>query len=116
MPEQDYKNLTVDEVLEAVENGAISAEQALEYEKQGKARKTLVEALEELVNANQSTGDETLEPSSETIPEEEQSFITVKLIENVKLGRDLYKAGDKLGVDEEVYETLIKAKVIEIGD
>lgn len=108
MPEQDYKSLNVEEVLEAVQNGDISAKEALELEKLGKNRKTLVEALEELTVDNE----ESQEPTQDETPEEEPELITVKLIENVKLGTDLFKAGDKLGVDEKVYETLVKSKVI----
>lgn len=105
MNEQDYKNYTVEEVLEAVHNGEITAEEALALENKGKARKTLVEALEELNNASQTSDGDT--------PEVEQVKVPVKLIANIKLGSGLFKAGDKLEVDEDVYEALVKVKAVE---
>lgn len=109
----DYKNLTVEEVLEAVRNGEISAEEVLEIEKQGKARRTLVEALEEIISGK-STDDEFQEPpQDQTLEDPEETLITVEFNKNVKLGTDLFKTGDKIDVNEGLYETLVNAKVIE---
>lgn len=46
--EVDYYDLTIDGVLEAVENGAFTVEEAIALEVSGKNRVTLLEKLEEL--------------------------------------------------------------------
>jgi len=108
MPEQDFKSLTVDEVLLAVQNGDISAEEALAIENQGKGRKTLIEALGALTDYSSIN-----EKDSETV---DQQSITIKFIENVKVGTSLFKAGEELEVTEKQLDEFVKAKVIEIGD
>jgi len=114
MSEQDYKNLNVEEVLAAVQNGELAAEEALLFEKEGKARKSLIVALEELVNPEDDTKKE---ESKEEAPEkEEPTLVEVKFIANVKVGTNLYKAGEKLAVTVEEQEAFLKAEVIELGD
>jgi hypothetical protein len=49
-PPFDVATAKVEEVLAAVENGAISAAEAMQAEQAGKGRKSLIEALEALLN------------------------------------------------------------------
>ncbi|HWL13441.1 MAG TPA: hypothetical protein VNQ57_10665 [Ureibacillus sp.] len=109
MSEQDYKSLNVDEVLLAVRNEQISAEEALLFEKEGKARKSLIEALNVLVNPDEEKG-----TNEESIEDEQEhpAFVTVKFIANVKIGPNLHKVGKKLEVTQEDYDTFVKAGVI----
>lgn len=46
--ELDFNSMTIDEVLEAVENGQIDVDKAIALEITGKNRKTLLNKLEEL--------------------------------------------------------------------
>jgi len=109
MSEQDYKNLNVDEVLQAVRDEQISAEEALLYEKEGKRRKSLIEALEALVNPNDSMEDDKQNGQHE---QPKQRLVLVKFVANAKVGPNLYKVGNKLEVTHEDYEAFVKAGVI----
>lgn len=109
MPEHEYKSLNVDEVLEAVREGKIAAEEALLFEKEGKARKSLIEALEVLVNPDDEQ--EKNEENSE-VNQEQQKLVTVKFTANVKVGSNLLKAGEELEVSVAEREAFLKADVI----
>lgn len=104
MTEESYRKLNVDEVLEAIQAGQISVEQAMEYELSGKKRKTLLDALKEF-----------LEPS-EGVSESEPQLREVTFNQNVKHGKNRYKRGEKTEVSEEEYNELLKSGVIQVGD
>jgi len=109
MNEQEYKNLNVDEVLEAVREGIIAAEEALLFEKEGKARKSLIEALEVLVNPDD---EQVKNEENSEVNQEQQKLVTVKFTANVKVGSNLFKAGEELEVSVAEREAFLKADVI----
>ncbi|MGG0718685.1 hypothetical protein ABE096_13970 [Robertmurraya massiliosenegalensis] len=105
MTEESYKELNVDEVLEAVHNGEISVEQAFDFELQGKKRKTLMDALKEIVNTTKSD-DQKLD----------FKLHLVTFNRNVKYGKSRFRLGEKVKVTEEEYNQLLNAGVIQAGD
>ncbi|MBY0122159.1 hypothetical protein [Bacillus sp. S/N-304-OC-R1] len=111
MTQDIYKNLTVEEVLEAVKNEQLSAEKAFEYESQGKNRKTLLEALKEMTAEVNDSLEDSNEPNSSV--NDPLETISVVLTENVKFGNTRYKIGNKIDVSPDDYEVLLKAGVIQ---
>lgn len=105
MTEESYKKLNVDEVLEAIQKGEISAEQALDYELVGKKRKTLLDALKEMI-----------EPSADDTPELETRSHEVTFNQNIKFGKNRFKRGEETKVSAEEYSDLLKAGVIQVGE
>lgn len=97
----DIENMTVEEVLERVENGDITAEEALQAEQQGKNRKQLVKALQKLVG---------VEGDGET------SKVTVFLLKNIKYNKERFKAGEEIEIAQKDVESFVKNGIIVDGE
>src|SRR5690606_32121515 len=96
-----FDDLSIDQVLELIENGEVTAEEALDIEMQGKNRKTLILALEKMI-----------EPD----PPEEPETVKVIFVRNTKHNRTLYQVGQKDEVSKEDYDALLAAKVIRLPE
>lgn len=104
-----FDNLNVQEVLELVESGKYTPEEAIEIERQGKGRRTLIEALERLKISSQD------DASQESADKSKAKKITVTLLKNIKYKGQRYKIGETIEINEEYYDRFIAAKIIE-GD
>ncbi|HZG16960.1 MAG TPA: hypothetical protein VE710_18370 [Candidatus Bathyarchaeia archaeon] len=98
-------DMSVEEVLEMVESGACTAAEALELEKQGKNRKTLVNALEKLVV------DSGGESATDGLKE---SKAKVTLLKYVKYKGIWYNIGQEIEVEEKDLQSFAKAGIIEV--
>lgn len=94
-------DLSVEEVLEMVESGVCTPAEALELEKQGKNRKTLVNALEKMVG----TAD-----TQENGVESQKTMVT--LIKNIKHHNKRYKIGEQIEIEEMDFDSFVKAGII----
>lgn len=95
MEKTDFEALSIEEVMKKIEDGEFAADEALELEKQGKNRKTLVGILEKMIE-------------TPNLPE------TVKavFVENTKFNRTLYVAEQVEEFSKEDFDILLAAKVI----
>ncbi|MGG1597619.1 hypothetical protein [Paenibacillus naphthalenovorans] len=102
MPDEQnsFENLSIDDVVGLIENGEITAEEALEIEKKGKQRKTLIGILEKML------------PDPEALGEQRLETVKVVFVANTKHNKTLYRKGEKAKVSPEDYEVLLAAKVI----
>lgn len=91
-----FEDLTIDEVTELVSSGRITALEALEAEKQGKNRSTLISALEKLVKP----------------PETQSKTVKVVFTANTKHNSKRYVFGQTAEVFLEDFDILQAAKVI----
>lgn len=105
MTDESYKELTVDEVLEAIRNEEISVEQALDYELSGKKRKTLLDALNEGLGI----------PANDSTKQKTQLQVVI-FNQNVKFGKNRYKPGEKVEVTNEEYNELLEAGVLQVSE
>ncbi|QVY60938.1 hypothetical protein [Cytobacillus gottheilii] len=109
MTEEQYNSLNVNEVLEVVQKAEITAEEALAYESQGKKRKTLLDALNDILESNNELND------SNDNSEDKPKLTVVSFNKNVKFGTVRYKKGEKTEVTEEDYDYLLKGGLINEG-
>lgn len=114
MPEQlnDLEGLSIEEVLQLVESGDLTAAVALELEQQGKNRKTLIAQLEKLLEPNEPEKQEDEKPSSTPSPQPSPETVRVVFVKNTKHNKTLYKAGQRADVSQEDYDILLAAKTI----
>lgn len=101
----NLKELTIDEVMEAVEAGNLTVTEALEKEAVGKNRSTLIERLQEkneIVTENNRDQDH---------PNE----FLVTLLKNIKFKGKRYKIGDEIEVSAKDKDTFVDAGIID-GD
>lgn len=110
---------TIEQVLEAVEKGDLTAEEALENEKAGKNRSTLIEQLESMISDEPDLEDETeADEDKEQNEEQEQKKkrkpkkARVKLLKNIKYNTSRYKIGEEIEIDAGDKESFIKAGII----
>lgn len=96
-----FEDLSIDQVLELIENGEVTAEEALDIEMQGKNRKTLIGILEKMLTPD---------------PPEEPETVKVIFVRNTKHNRTRYQAGQKVEVSKEDYDVLLAAKVIRLPE
>lgn len=115
-----FADLTVEQVLELVNAGEYTPEEAVEIEKQGKNRSTLIAELEKLSqppNGDPGDGGDGSAPASE--PEKQKPKKArkekVKLLKNIKYNRQRYKIGQEIEIDPSEREAFVKAEIIE-GD
>jgi mannose/fructose/N-acetylgalactosamine-specific phosphotransferase system component IIB len=96
----NLENMSVDEVLELIENGEITPEEALKIEAEGKNRKTLVGTLDKMIESTNMS--------------EQEKPVKVKgvIVANVKHNKDRYQAGQRVELPQEDYDVLLAAKVI----
>lgn len=99
---------TVEEVLQKVEDGELSAEKALELENAGKARTTLVAQLKSMIE--ESSEDDAESEANPT--EAPQNKTKVKLIKNIKYNDRRYKNGEEIEIVPEDVELLIKVGAV----
>lgn len=100
---KSFKELTVDQVLKMVHSGEMTAEGALEIEKQEKNRTTLIKELTEMINTN---GNNT--------KQEEKSHsdkVKVTFIQNVKFDNERYKIGQQIEVEEQTAKYFVAVGV-----
>lgn len=95
-----FEDLSIEEVLALVESGEYTPEQALDIERQGKGRKTLIAALQKMVIPD--------DPVTE-----DQNESKVRLLKNIKYKRKWYSIGQEIEVDDKVREAFVKAGIIE---
>lgn len=98
--------LNVQEVLELVENGEYTPEEAIEIEQSGKRRRTIIETLEKLIDEQNESQDEI-----EVDPQAKQKEKVV-LLKNIKYNTDRFKIGEEIEVDLEDMASFIKAGII----
>ncbi|MGG4449646.1 hypothetical protein [Brevibacillus porteri] len=102
-----FDEQSIQEVVELVERGEITAKEALEIEKQGKNRKTLLNILERMIETTDRDSDD-----SEKQNQENQK-LSVTLLKNIKYKRKWHKIGDEIEIDAGDRESLIRAEIIE---
>lgn len=104
--------LSIEGVLLKVESGEITPDAALEAEKQGQNRKTLIAQLERMVEqqSDESQGSEQTPDAPAT--NDEQGITKAVFLKNVKHNKTLYKTGQKVELSQEDYEILLAANVI----
>lgn len=91
-----YEDMSIEQVLDLIDSGEITAQEVLDHEMQGKKRKTLISVLEKMIPP----------------PEEIDESVSVVFLQNTKHNKTFYQAGQKAEVPAEDYEVLLAAKVI----
>lgn len=133
-----FEDLGVHEILELVEKGEIAVEEALKKERQGKQRKTLLDALEKITRKLSGAGDkkenvgpgdggsgistvtaEGAEPqdgkqeSNGDVGSENAGAQKAVLLKNIKYKHKHYKIGQEIDIDENDRDAFIKDGIIE---
>jgi hypothetical protein len=105
--QKTFENMSIDEVMTLIENEEITAQEALEIERQGKNRKTLIGLLEKML------GDPGKDPANdESKSEPKPEKMKVKLLKNIKYNKDRYKIGEEIEIDSKDEEAFVKAGII----
>lgn len=102
-----FDERSIQEVVELVERGEITAQEALETEKQGKNRKTLLNILEKMIGTTDHETDDSKKQN------QENQKLSVTLLKNIKYKRKWYKIGDEIEIDSGDREAFIRAEIIE---
>lgn len=92
----NLKELTIEEVIEAVEAGELSVAEALEKEAAGKNRTTLIEQLQEIAQEDPETDSD----------QDQTDKSKVSLLKNIKYKGERHKIGDEIEVsakDKDVF-------------
>lgn len=103
--QKDMESMSADEVLGLIETGDLSAQEALDIERQGKNRKTLIGVLEKLI-----------QPPESSNKHEQSELVKVVFLVNTKHNKTLYQAEQKEEVSKEDCETLLAANVIRLRE
>lgn len=109
MADYNFENLKVEEVLELVANGEITAEEAIEIEKQGKNRTTLIKELTELLNDDVDSSD-VADNEQEGDTSAERTIVTLN--KNIKYNGQRFKVGEQIEINSNDVESFIKLGVI----
>lgn len=111
MADNQLNDLNVDEVLELVNSGEVSVEDALTHEKNDKNRATLISKLESMTPAPTENEQESGSDTQEGTEEVEDK---VKLLKNIKYKGERYKVGQEIEVTAKDKKSFADAGIIEI--
>lgn len=110
MADYNFEKFKVEEVLELVNSGEITAKKAIELEKQGKNRTTLIKELTELLeNKDESPEEESNEQHDEKIVSDSKK---ITLVKNIKYNGQRYKVRQEIEINSNDVESFIKLGVI----
>jgi hypothetical protein len=125
------EGLSVAEVLQLVESGKLSTDAALELERKGRNRKSLIAKLEALVAPEEHDQEALNDPEEQPEPQDildatsddareperlESETVRVVFLHNVKHNTTLYRAGQRAEVARADFEILTAANAVVVEE
>lgn len=100
--QKTFEQLGVEEVLELVKSGQMTAQEAIEIEQKGKNRKTLVGALVKMLESDESENED-----------QQTETNKVRLLKNIKYKRQWHYIGEEIEIEADDRKAFVKAGIIE---